>query len=171
MTSARTRQRRGRGPEARGMGSFAPRPRPRLPVSPLAGFPKEEPPVGGLNTRDRVFSPNVALETRNVSPVAWLRECMGVCPRCPSRSPASPYQVWPIYDMLLYAYVPTAHRPLFNSFMSIAWGGYLSHVSQPHEGDHEDGDDDAAAGDGDVDGGEQAEDQEEDAPVMVEEPE
>ncbi|CAM9663130.1 unnamed protein product, partial [Ectocarpus sp. 12 AP-2014] len=37
-------------------------------------------------------------------------------------------QVWPIYDMILYAYVPTAHRPLFNSFMSIAWGGYLSHV-------------------------------------------
>ncbi|CAM9991072.1 unnamed protein product [Choristocarpus tenellus] len=33
--------------------------------------------------------------------------------------------------MILYAYVPTAHRPLFNSFMSIAWGGYLSHVSQP----------------------------------------
>lgn len=44
-------------------------------------------------------------------------------------------QVWPIYDMILYAYVPTAHRPLFNSFMSIAWGGYLSHVSQPHEED------------------------------------
>ncbi|CAN0046184.1 unnamed protein product [Hapterophycus canaliculatus] len=44
-------------------------------------------------------------------------------------------QVWPIYDMILYAYVPTAHRPLFNSFMSIAWGGYLSHVSQPHEAD------------------------------------
>lgn len=35
--------------------------------------------------------------------------------------------------MILYAYVPTAHRPLFNSFMSIAWGGYLSHVSQPHD--------------------------------------
>ncbi len=46
-------------------------------------------------------------------------------------------QVWPIYDMILYAYVPTAHRPLFNSFMSIAWGGYLSHVSQPHEGEEE----------------------------------
>ena len=50
---------------------------------------------------------------------------------------AASSQVWPIYDMILYAYVPTAHRPLFNSFMSIAWGGYLSHVSQPHEGDEE----------------------------------
>ncbi|CAM9442754.1 unnamed protein product [Pylaiella littoralis] len=46
-------------------------------------------------------------------------------------------QVWPIYDMILYAYVPTAHRPLFNSFMSIVWGGYLSHVSQPHEEEEE----------------------------------
>ena len=40
-------------------------------------------------------------------------------------------QVWPLYDTILYAYVPTAHRPLFNAFMSIAWGGYLSHISQP----------------------------------------
>lgn len=46
-------------------------------------------------------------------------------------------QVWPIYDMILYAYVPTAHRPLFNSFMSILWGGYLSHVSQPAEAEDE----------------------------------
>ncbi|CAM9450922.1 unnamed protein product [Chrysoparadoxa australica] len=39
-------------------------------------------------------------------------------------------QVWPVYDCILYAYVPTSHRPLFNTFMSIAWGGYLSHISQ-----------------------------------------
>ena len=39
-------------------------------------------------------------------------------------------QVWPIYDTILYAYVPVTHRPLFNTFMSILWGGYLSSVSQ-----------------------------------------
>ena len=43
-------------------------------------------------------------------------------------------QVWPIYDTVLYAYVPASHRPLFNTFMSILWGGYLSHISQA-EGD------------------------------------
>ena len=31
--------------------------------------------------------------------------------------------VWPVYDTLLYAYVPASHRPLFNTFMSILWGG------------------------------------------------
>ncbi|KAG5183550.1 protein required for ethanol metabolism [Tribonema minus] len=40
-------------------------------------------------------------------------------------------QVWPLYDTFAYAYIPTDHRPLFNTFMSIAWGGYLSHISQP----------------------------------------
>lgn len=40
-------------------------------------------------------------------------------------------QVWPVYDTILYAYVPASHRPLFNTFMSIAWGGYLSSISQP----------------------------------------
>ena len=40
-------------------------------------------------------------------------------------------QLWPIYDTLGYAFIPTAVRPLFNSFMSIAWGGYLSAISQP----------------------------------------
>lgn len=49
------------------------------------------------------------------------------------RARARTPQVWPIYDTVLYAYVPTVLRPLFNSFMSILWGGYLSHVSQPHE--------------------------------------
>lgn len=39
-------------------------------------------------------------------------------------------QVWPIYDTVLYAYVPASHRPLFNTFMSIVWGGYLSSLSQ-----------------------------------------
>jgi len=39
-------------------------------------------------------------------------------------------QVWPLYDTLLYAYVPAVQRPLFNTFMSILWGGYLSHISQ-----------------------------------------
>ena len=40
-------------------------------------------------------------------------------------------QIWPIYDTVLYAYVPVTHRPLFNTFMSILWGGYLSSISQP----------------------------------------
>lgn len=35
----------------------------------------------------------------------------------------SPTTVWPIYDTILYAYVPASHRPLFNTFMSILWGG------------------------------------------------
>lgn len=60
--------------------------------------------------------------------------------------------------------------------MSIAWGGYLSHVSQPDEGDDEDGgsgDDNAAADDDgavDVGGGEQQaeEKNEADASVAVE---
>ncbi|CAM9410214.1 unnamed protein product, partial [Phaeothamnion confervicola] len=39
-------------------------------------------------------------------------------------------QVWPLYDTIMYAYIPTDHRPLLNAFMSIAWGGYLSHISQ-----------------------------------------
>jgi hypothetical protein len=43
-------------------------------------------------------------------------------------------QVWPIYDTVLYAYVPPSHRPLFNTFMSLLWGGYLSAISQS-EGD------------------------------------
>jgi len=42
-------------------------------------------------------------------------------------------QVWPIYDTVLYAYVPASHRPLFNTFMSILWGGYLSHISQAEQ--------------------------------------
>ena len=40
------------------------------------------------------------------------------------------HTVWPVYDTILYAYVPASHRPLFNTFMSILWGGYLSHISQ-----------------------------------------
>jgi hypothetical protein len=39
-------------------------------------------------------------------------------------------QIWPIYDTLLYAYVPTNQRVLWNSIMSLAWGGYLSSMSQ-----------------------------------------
>ena len=44
-------------------------------------------------------------------------------------------QIWPIYDTALYAYVPVTHRPLFNTFMSILWGGYLSSISQPDSED------------------------------------
>jgi len=43
-------------------------------------------------------------------------------------------QVWPLYDTLLYAYIPAVKRPLFNTFMSILWGGYLSHISQAEPG-------------------------------------
>mmetsp|Transcript_17663 Transcript_17663/g.25020 ORF Transcript_17663/g.25020 Transcript_17663/m.25020 type:complete len:365 (-) Transcript_17663:1409-2503(-) len=46
-------------------------------------------------------------------------------------------QIWPLYDTFGYAYLNSDIRPLYNSFMSIAWGGYLSSISQPETADEE----------------------------------